>query len=139
MPYVYSTLTADQEYTFYQPVPDLQKETATPRKAIRSILIKGGYRTVDKKTLVTNRNAVVTQVSKEELEALESHPSFKKHRDKGFVKTSEKIIKSEEKQLDKIERTDKSTPLTPEQLKAENEAKGEPDKPLPTTGKDVPV
>ena len=79
MPYVYSTLTADQEYTLY---PSEVDPKSIP-KGVKSFLIYGGANVINK-NLITPRG-VATTVTQEELKVLETIPAFIQHRDKGFL------------------------------------------------------
>ncbi len=80
MPYVYSTLSSDQEYCQY------------PRKAdpkgipqiIERVFINGKANVTNKKTFVTPKG-VVTEVSDEQLKILDSITAFKDHKEAGFI------------------------------------------------------
>ena len=78
MAYIYSTLTADQEYTVYPPFDP--KQIPKPN---RKILIYGGANVINR-NLITPRG-VSTTVSDEELKILETIPSFKRHLERGFL------------------------------------------------------
>lgn len=82
MPYVYSTLTSDQEYAVYPPAKDMDT-----RKIVNptvTILIHGGANMISK-NLVTPKG-VVTKVTEGELTILESLSSFRKHKDRFFIR-----------------------------------------------------
>lgn len=75
--YVYSTLSAPQEYTTYH------SGAADLPQAVQSVFIAGGANVADKR-LVTPRG-VVTKVTDEELKALETNEVFKLHKANGFI------------------------------------------------------
>lgn len=80
MPYIYSTLTADQIYTNYQSNPN---GLPTPTS---QILVRGGANLMTK-ALVTPLG-VVTPVSDEELAELKCNEVFKLHLANGFLTIS---------------------------------------------------
>lgn len=80
--YVYSTLTADNNYTVYEKGgADLPVEAG-------SVLIRGGSNVADRR-LHTPRG-VVTKISAEQLKALRSNEVFKLHERNGYVTISDK-------------------------------------------------
>ena len=106
MPYVYSTLTNDQIYTLWKCDPQAQK----PNVPLKKVQIKGGHGRMDK-NLVTPLG-IVTEVTDEELEALNKISSFKKHIDKGFIKVDKKNV-DPEKAVSTMKGKDKSAQKTP--------------------------
>lgn len=104
MPYVYSTLTCDNEYTSWV--------DAGSRKIVqKSVLIKGGNGVVDKSTLITPVG-VVTEVSEAELEFLKTIPAFQEHEKNGFITFEVGKRQEPEKMAAKMKRHDKSAPKT---------------------------
>ena len=108
MPYVYSTLTADNQYTAYSKGGDGQP------LAERAVLIKGGSNVADPNTLLTPYG-VPTKVTDDELEFLETIPAFRQHRDAGFLAVSKDKVEAEVVAADMTLR-DGSAPLTPEDV-----------------------
>lgn len=104
MPFVCSTATSDVKYTVYQ------KVSKDLNKPIRHILIKGGSN-VANKNLVTPLG-VVTKVTDEELEILETIQSFRRARDAGFL-TVTATKKDPGKLIGSMETRDESSPLVP--------------------------
>ena len=83
MPYVYSTLTADQDYTVYPPFNP--QKIPKPERVIR---VYGGANVINR-NLITPRG-VSTTVSDEELKILETIPSFNRHLKRGFLTVDKK-------------------------------------------------
>lgn len=112
MPYVYSTLTAGQNYTAYTKgggdLPVVQKV----------VTINGGTNLPDK-NLITPRG-VVTEVSTEDLEFLLDQPAFIQHVENGFI-TFDTAKKDVEVAVSDLQGRDGSAPLVPEDI-AENDA-----------------
>ena len=106
MPYVYSTLTNDQIYTLWNCDPQAQK----PNVALKKVQIKGGHGRMGK-NLVTPLG-IVTEVTDEELEALNKISSFRKHVEKGFLKVDKKNV-DPEKAASTMEGKDESAQKTP--------------------------
>jgi hypothetical protein len=103
MPYVYSTLTADQAYTIYK------DGGADLKIAQRICIIKGGAG-VAGKNLITPRGTA-TLVSAQELEALEACDAFKRHKARGYLRVDEKEVDAD-KAVSGLNDGDKSAPLT---------------------------
>lgn len=82
MPYVYSTLTAPQEYT------DWQMMDGGVNTIIRSIRIEGGHGVINKHFITPQ--GVATQVTEEELAFLQNNYSFKEHMKNGFIVVDKK-------------------------------------------------
>jgi hypothetical protein len=103
--YVYSTLTAGQEYTgWVKGAGDLPQ-----RK--HSVRIEGGANCYSKR-LITPLG-VVTEISEEDLAFLRAHKIFRKHEKNGFVKVEAKR-REVEAVVATMEHRDTSAPDTPE-------------------------
>ena len=83
--YVYSTITCDTIYAIYRPT-DPKSLPVIERK----ILIKGGNM-IAQDNLFTPQG-VVTEVSNEDMEALENDPNFNRHRDRGFLRVEKREV-----------------------------------------------
>lgn len=102
--YIYSTLTATNEYRGYTDNKDV--------KGVKwSVEIKGGAN-VASKNLVTPYG-VLTIVTDEELVLLQSNTSFKNHVDRGFITVEKKEAKTETVAKN-MKNKDTSAPLTPD-------------------------
>jgi hypothetical protein len=102
--YIYSTLTASNEYRGYTDNKDV--------KGVKwSIEIKGGAN-VASKNLITPYG-VLTVVTDEELLLLQSNTSFNNHVERGFI-TVEKKKSEVERVAKNMKKKDSSAPLTPE-------------------------
>ena len=104
MPYVYSTLTADQQYTLYP-------ADADPRQiptGLHSVFIAGGANVINNH-MITPRG-MVTEVSKEQLEILEKIPAFVNHREAGFI-TVEKTMQAPDEVAQDMTPKDESSQL----------------------------
>lgn len=84
MPYIFSTLTNDQDYTIWK----TSKEKNIMNKVLKTIHVKGGHGRIDSKTLITPLGAV-TEVSKADLTELKKLHVFKVHMENGFIRISE--------------------------------------------------
>lgn len=112
MPYVFSTLTSDQNYTFYtQGGADLQ----IPE---RGILIKGGTGVMNDRLITPI--GVATEVTDEQLKLLEKHPIFIKHKQNGYISVQEKKADAEKVAGD-MKTQDGSSPLTPASFKGDGD------------------
>ena len=111
MKYVLSKLTCDQNYAIYAPAV----AGSFPR-VIKEVLIKGGAN-VANKNLVTP-DGVLTEVSDEDYEALQTVYVFQQHVKGGLIKV---ISSSKEKEQEKAKKDmsegDGSAPLTPKSYK----------------------
>lgn len=103
MPYVYSTLTCDNEYADYVKAGD-QLNIA------HKVLIKGGHGVMNKNFLTPL--GVVTEVSDEDLRFLMNNSAFKFHLEGKFLKVEEKAYEPEKVAAD-MERADNSAQITP--------------------------
>lgn len=105
MPYVYSTLSCDNEYRSYVKgggdIPQVESH----------VLIKGGAGLVNK-NIITPRG-VATEVTKEQLAMLEAHDQFQLHKKNGFIQVDAKKIDADDVAKD-MAKKDKSAPATPE-------------------------
>ena len=81
MPYVYSTLTGDQEYALYPPPKDIDFKGIP--KPLKTVVVYGGSNVINK-NMVTPRG-VVTHVTDEQLKTLEQIKAFQKHRTRNFI------------------------------------------------------
>lgn len=127
MPYVYSTLTADQNYTLYP-------ADADPRqipKALQTVFIAGGANVVDNHSMVTPRG-VVTEVSDEQMKVLEKIPAFDKHRKAGFI-SIDKIMNAPDEVAKDMTPQDESSQLVDDDFEnkpvTNTDNDSEPDKP----------
>lgn len=101
--YVYSTLTASQRYTNYQPGGgDLPI-------AAGEVFIAGGANIPDK-YLRTPDGSVVTKVSEEQMEVLNANEVFQMHMKNGFIRVSDHNEHPEVVAAD-METRDQSAPL----------------------------
>lgn len=105
MPYVYSTLSNDNEYRIYE------KGGADIPVVKGHVLIKGGAG-IANKNLITPRG-VPTEVTKEQLEMLEGNDQFKMHKENGFISVDTKQADADAVAKN-MTKKDKSAPKTPE-------------------------
>jgi hypothetical protein len=117
--YVYSTLTADQQYTVWR------KGGGDLPTAETVVVIKGGHGLASKHFITAK--GVATRVTDEQLEALNRCPSFLRHQERGFIVVSKDEV-APEKVASNMEGRDGSAPLTPQDF----ELKG---KKAPKSGK----
>ena len=114
MPFVYSTLSNNQQYAIYPPDID-PKQITHP---LRTILVKGGANVAAKNSLIAPKG-VVTNVSKEGLEVLSNHPMFLRHKKLGFISTDDK--KTDPENASKgMTKKDKSAQLVDDDFKEGN-------------------
>ena len=105
---VYSTLTANQEYTQWKNNP-----SNDIRVKGNSVLINGGSNLANK-VLVTPRG-VATIVSDEELAFLRENKVFQRHVERGYITVQEGTDRPEvEKGASDLVGRDESSPLVPE-------------------------
>lgn len=116
MAYIYSTLTAGVDITFYQ--DQIQGDIIIPRAILRTISINGGNNTaVSGKNgvgLYTPKDGVVTVVSDEDLELLKKNPHFIQYYEGGFIRYDCSEKETKEKVAADMSKADKSAPMTPE-------------------------
>lgn len=106
--YVYSTLTAGQEYTGWA------KGANDIPRAQKSVKINGGANLASRhlsSTLVTCAGAI-TEISAEDEAFLREHPIFKLHQANGFVRIDKKEMTAE-KAASEMQKRDASAPDTP--------------------------
>jgi len=103
MPYVYSTLTCDNEYADYVKAGD-------QLNIQHKVLIKGGHGVMNKNFMTPL--GVVTEVSDDDLRFLMNNSAFKFHLDGKFLKVEEKAYDPEKVASD-MERADNSAQITP--------------------------
>lgn len=106
MPFIFSTLTCDNDYrTFTKGGGDVQNVETTVR-------VKGGAG-IANKNLITPRG-VMTVVSDDELKLLETNESFKMHKENGYITVESKKADADEVAAKSMKKKDKSAPVTPE-------------------------
>lgn len=111
MPYIASTSTCPTSYTEWSHGPDNRLIKG------RSVVIKGGYGMANE-NFVTPQGAVITEVTEDELNFLQSDHHFKEHEKNGFVTiiAGRKAPSGERVEKD-MSPGDKSQPIRPEQFK----------------------
>lgn len=108
---IYSTLTSAQEYATWKQNGDLRIKD-------KSVRINGGANLADNHFITPLGS--VTIVTDDELELLQSNPSFKRHVERGFIKVSKGSDKADvEKAVADLLSKDESAPLVPEDFEAE--------------------
>ena len=112
MPYIYSTLSCDQNYTSWESTPSGMQ----PGK---QVLVKGGANVADTKHIITELG-ICTEVTDAELALLETIPAFCQHRDNGFI-TVETKRGDAAKVASGMEARDQSAPLTPSDFEVKGE------------------
>ena len=115
MNHIYSTLTNDMLYTTWD-----KREGLNFNEINKQIFIKGGTG-VATKHLVTEFG-IKTEVSDEDLEHLESNPTFQLHKANGFIKILKRKVEPEKAIVD-MSLQDESRPLTAERIKTINAVK----------------
>lgn len=78
MPLIFSTMTGSVTYTEWKLSP------GGLSIAGKQVTVKGGANVADRRTIITPRG-VGTQVSNDDLAFLESDPTFKFHKQNGFI------------------------------------------------------
>ena len=116
MPYVYSTLTADQQYTLYPKDLDFKKIP----KPERTFFIAGGANVINK-NLITPRGAA-TLVSADDLKVLETIQAFRDHKKDGFI-TVDTAKADADLVAKNMTARDKSAQLEEKDFKAEKKPK----------------
>jgi len=111
MPHICSTLSNDQLYTVY--VKDTSGGRAIPQ-ADKKIFV-AGKANIANKHIITNEG-VMTEVTDEELKALEGLQAFKDHVEAGHLKVVTRKADGNEVAKD-MKKKDKSAPLTPDDFK----------------------
>ncbi len=105
MPFVYSTLTANQAYSLWK---DGGADIKVPE---RICIIKGGAN-IANKHLITSRG-VATQVTDRQLELLNTCDAYLRHKKAGYIREDEKEIIVERAVAD-LQSKDASAPLVPQ-------------------------
>lgn len=104
--YVFSTLTAPNTYAYgHAGFPD-------------GISIRGGANVADVRTLVTSAGAY-TKVTDEQMDALNDDPTFKLHKENGFITVRKSNRDDEEAVASDHVTRDAAAPLTPEDMAAD--------------------
>lgn len=120
--FIYSTLTAPQQYTVYQdgPVNDGLKT----KVKVAHVFVGGGAN-VSNKHFVTPLGAV-TEVSEDELQLLRGNWCFNDHVKNGFITVQEtgKKMDVEEVVKSDMKPKDKSAPLTKKDMEDKNKKDG---------------
>jgi hypothetical protein len=113
MPLIFSTMTGSVTYT------DWKLSPGGLSIAGQQVTIKGGANVADRKTIITPRG-VGTQVSDKELAFLENDPTFKMHKQNGFI-TIDSVadIRDADLAASDMEGRDDSAPDTPNDFIAE--------------------
>ena len=106
MPYIYSTLTGDQEYALYEPAKDMDFRRIP--KPLKTVLIYGGANVLDKRFCTPK--GVATHVTDDDLKILEQIKAFQKHKKDGFV-TVDKAKHDAEKVAKDMSERDRSAQL----------------------------
>ena len=106
MPYVYSTLANDVNYTKWHPIDNNDQ-----LRIDRQVLIKGGANVADKR-LITPLG-VVTEVTEEDLKLLLENQVFKQHKEAGHV-TVERNRHEVEVIVADMKSRETSSPLVPQ-------------------------
>lgn len=106
MNYIYSTLSADQDYALYRKEQDPHSLPAP----IRTIRVNGKANVMDDKTFLTPRGAL-TKVSDEELKILQQIPAFNEHLKAGYL-TVEKSEADPDRVSEDMTGKDKGAQLT---------------------------
>ena len=83
MPNIISTLSADLAIQLTEAVK--RGDSVIYQKKGEPVIIRGGQKVMDKRSLYTPYNGVVTEISADELEAISGHPVFKRMIDRGFI------------------------------------------------------
>lgn len=108
MPYVFSTLTANTEYTVYANKVDEKASAGSIATPIKSVLVKGGANVNTR--LIGAQPGHRTEISDEDALFLMDHPLFKTHQENGFVKIEDSKLKVE-KAVKDMQARDASAPL----------------------------
>lgn len=114
MPYVYSTLSCDNEYRSYV------KGGGDISQVESHVLIKGGAGVMNRNIITPY--GVATEVTKEQLAMLEANDQFQLHKKNGFITVDAKKMDADEVAKD-MTKKDKSSPATMDDYKGENKPK----------------
>lgn len=105
--FVYCTLTNDHAYTNFKP----QDNPGQPLEIESQVIIKGGANLATSQ-LITPLGAR-TEVSDDQLEALEKNSTFQKHKSQGFIKVTHHKEDADEAVHD-MQAKDAAAPKTPD-------------------------
>lgn len=110
MPYVYSTLTNDHNYTNWS--------TPSEKSMIRNVipgavLIKGGANLANVENPRVAPRGVVTEITDKQLEYLEQNSVFRKHKNSGLILVLQSRVDPETVAQQDMKDKDNSAPLTP--------------------------
>ena len=114
--YIYSTLSNDQAYTTWQPVPESRQKESMARVVERTILVRGKANIADR-FFITPRG-MVTKVTEEEFEHLKNNEDFIRHEKAGHILVEEKKYDPEVVVAKGMKQADDSAPITPNTVKA---------------------
>ena len=111
--YVYSTSSTDAKYVQW-----VQADAGAAGAIVHSVTIKGGHGVARGKNgiYIDTPLGVATAVSDDELEFLEKHHLFKKHKEAGFLTVSKHEVSPEKVAAD-LQSEDGSAPLNETKLK----------------------
>lgn len=112
--FITSRLAGGVDYAFYE------KAANGTNIVVDTISVKGGSDVNDKRTLLTPIG-VVTELTKDQLDKLMTHPVFKKHLENGYITINDNE-KAAQKAGEKLE-VDKSAQLTPDDYVNGNDKK----------------
>jgi hypothetical protein len=108
MPFIASTLACDNRYALFSDNPSGARQT------LKSVLIRGGAGVASQPHALANGvltpHGIVTSVTDEELELLQSNVHFQGHLSGGFLKIMKSEVKPEKAAAD-MNKKDESRPL----------------------------
>lgn len=129
MPYIYSTLSNDNTYCHYEPLPDGQTQPQGIRNIAWSFTVNGKANVMNKRTMVTPLGAV-TSISSEDLDVLKRCSGFQRQVKAGFIRFDQK-----KEDPDKVAKRDMTARDNSSQLVDSDFAKDK--KPIVNTSKAV--
>ena len=109
MPFIYSTLSTDQQYRGYT-------KGGGDMPIVSTKVFIAGKANIMNKNIITPRG-MVTEVTEEELKVLEADEVFKIHVKGGFISVDKKQVDAE-KAAENMSAKDKSAPITPDDYEA---------------------
>lgn len=113
--YIYSTISADQKYTFYDTT---KNDMPTPRGHV----FVAGKANIANKQLITPKG-VVTKVSDDQYKWLQACDMFQRHVKRGYIKVEDKLHDAGKVASD-MEARDASAPLTDGDMEAKGKDAG---------------
>lgn len=119
MPYVYSTLSNDNEYTNWKP-----GEGNGPATKLGSVFIKGGTNVLQKGMNGTPMGTK-TKVTREDMAILEANADFQLHKKNGFITVMDEDRNAETVVTNGMENKDASAPLTDRDFPENNDDRGD--------------